>query len=101
MTFLLFESLIFSNALSSCFQVVCKYPSRITSNYQFKQTWFILCVLQCTDMLVVFLVMNHQCMVMNHLKLTTRVSAQTPNVWSFQITSHTFSLLLVVTDVHG
>jgi len=40
-------------------------------------------------------------MVMNHLKLTIRAIAHTPNIWSFQITSHTFSLLLVVTDVHG
>jgi len=101
MTFLLLERLLFFSVLSSCFQVMCKYPSLIACNYQFKQTWLILCVMQCTDMLVIFLVMNHQRMVMNHLKLTTRAIAQTPNVRSFQIKCHTFSLLLVVTDVRG
>jgi hypothetical protein len=57
--------------------------------------------LQSTDLLVVFLGMNHQCMVMNQLKLTIWAIAQTSNIWSFQITVHTFLLLLVISDVHG
>jgi hypothetical protein len=70
MTFLLLQNLMFSSVSSSCFQIMGKYPSLITRNYQFEETWFILGVLQSTDLLVVFLGMNHQCMVMNQLKLT-------------------------------
>jgi hypothetical protein len=44
MTFLLLESLMFSSALSSCFQVMFKYPSLNTRNYQFEHLVHFECV---------------------------------------------------------
>jgi len=51
-----------------------------------------------------FLVFNSSlriCGTLSPSKLTALATAQTPNLWSFRITSHAFSVLSSVTAVHG
>ena len=62
--------------LSLGFQIICKYPSFITSNYRIQQIWFILSVLQKvqTQFLATFFLFkwqhfwNHVCTNLSHVQ---------------------------------
>jgi len=92
------------------------YPSFITSNYWIQQIWFILNALrrskhnslQCsfcssdstfgTIFAQTFLTFNSSLRIrwtLSLSKLTSSGTAWTPSLWSFQITSHTFSVFFI------
>ena len=108
--------------LSLGFWIIHKYPNFITSNYRIPQIWFILNAMQKvqthflpTFFLFVwqqfwnnfsqtFLMFSSSLRIHRTLslsKLTSSATARKPRLRSFRITSHTFSMLSLVSVVHG